>query len=62
MIKSRRVRLTVHIDDVVDIRSIYKFFGVKLGDVTSCTWEDSLGIIRDGMVRLWIRFACTKRG
>jgi hypothetical protein len=33
-------------------------FVVKLEDVTSDTWEGNIGRVRNGMVRLWIRFAC----
>lgn len=57
MIKSRRVRFTVHIYKVFEIISTYELFVVKLEDVTSDTWEDN-GILRNGMIRLWIRFAC----
>jgi len=53
----------VCIDDVVDIRNIYElFFFVNLEDITSDTWEDNIRIIRNGMARLWIRFACIGLG
>jgi hypothetical protein len=38
------------------------FLFVKLEEVTSVTREDSIGILRSGMVRLWIGFVCVGWG